>query len=201
MPPVDHSAEIARQEEQARQANILTGQGKIDTAFSAFDPAFFQKYQNDYLGYYNPQIDKQFGTTKRDLRYDLARKGTLNSTPGQTRFADLIDQLGQRRDELASNANAATAGLRSNVEQNKHTLYNQNTVSADPTLAAQGAAGSVGALMTPPVYSPLADLFAGVINSYGAYQAGAGNQIPMQYWQQIQPGYYGGTSSGRNSVN
>lgn len=199
-PPRDNSADVARQEEQARQSRILTGKGEIDNAFSAFNPEFFQSYLNDFLGHYNPQVDKQFKDTKQDLRYDLARRGTLNSTPGQNRFADLLGMYGERRDVLASNANAAVAGVKSDVESNKNALYAQNIASADPTLAAQSAVGRVGTLMTPPVYSPLADLFAGAINSYGAVQQGAGQRLPAGYQQQFQPGYYGGSPSGRSNV-
>ena len=179
-------------------ARIQSGQGEIDTAFNGFDPAFFQKFQNDYLGYYNPQVDDQFGDARQNLRYDLARKGTMNSTPGNTKFAELINSYQQRRDEVGSNALSATNKLRGDVENTKSNLYQMNTQSADPSLAAQSAVSSVGALQTTPTYSPLADLFGGLINSGAGYMAGQQRGLPKGYAQLLQPG---GASSSSVSVH
>lgn len=188
--PVDNSAALARKEEQARKARILEGQGKIDQNFSLFDDDFFNRYRGDYLNYYNPQVDKQFGDARMGLRYDLARRGVMNSTPGQHRFADLIDMYGQRRNEVASNAQSAVSGLRGQVEQNKAELYQQNTTSADPSLAAQGAVSRVNSLTTPPAYSPIGDLFAGVVNSGAGMVNQQQNRMPAGYSPYFQPGYY-----------
>lgn len=195
--PVDHSAEIARQEEQNRQARILQGQQSIDNTFAAFDPAYFQKFQNDYLNYYNPQADQQFADARKSLRYNLARKGTLNSTPGQDTFAKLIGQYGDARTQIADNALAATNAQRTQVEQNKSDLYQQNTASADPSLAAQSAVSRANSLTTPPTYSPLADLFSGLINTSAAYAAGRQNQLPAGYQQLFYPG---SSTSGSSKV-
>lgn len=194
--PVDHSAELARQEEQARKGRILQGQGKIDSAFGMFDEPYFDHFKSDYLNYYTPQVDKQFGRAKQDLSYDLARKGVTNSTPGNKRFADLIDMYGQRRNEVASNALSATAGLKTQVEANKSELYNQNTTSADPSLAAQNSVSRVNSLTTPPVYSPLADLFAGAVNGGAQYLGQQNRGLPSGYAPYFAPGYYS-SSSGR----
>ncbi len=187
-PPVDNSAAVARQQEQARNARITEGQGKIDEQFGVFDPSFFGNFQNDYLNYYNPQVDEQFADTRKNLRYDLARKGTLNSTPGQNKFADLIDAYQSRRDEVASNALSATNQLKGDVENTKSELYAQNQQSADPSLAAQSAVSRVGALSTTPTYSPLADLFSGIINTGAAYAGGRQQGLPPGYSELFNPG-------------
>lgn len=192
--PEDKSAKIARQQEQARKAAITTGQGRIDDAFQFFDDDYFSGFQNDYLNFYNPQVDKQFTDTRQKLKYDLARKGTLNSTPGQTKFGDLITDYTDRRNEVSSNALAKTAQLRGDVESNKAQLYQQNTTAADPSLAAQSAASSVNALSTPPVYSPLADLFGGFINSYATNYAANQQKLPAGYAQLFNPGSSSGST-------
>lgn len=193
--PVDHSAEIARQEEQARKTRILAGQGKIDDQFKVFDNSYYDKFKNDYLANYNPQVDQQFGNARRDLRYQLADRGIVNSTPGNRRFADLIDLYGQRRNQVAQNALSATQGLKTDVENNKAELYNQNTTAADPSLAAQNSVSRLNALTTPQPYSPLGDLFAGILNG-GANAFGASrNALPPGYGQYFQPGYYSAGSS------
>lgn len=189
--PVDNSAEIARQKEQERQSRIASGQGAIDNAFSIFDPAYFDQFTKSYTDYYNPQADEQFGKARQNLRYDFARKGTLNSTPAQSKFGDLLNSYSDARDQIAANAASATDGLRGQVSQNKSSLYNQNAAAADPSAAAVGAAGSVGSLTTAPNFSPLADLFGGLINSGASYAAGRQNRLPAGYDQYFQPGASG----------
>jgi len=187
-PPKDNSAELARKEAEARQQRILQGQGQIDEQFGIFNPDFFSKFQSDYTNFYNPQVDEQFGDARKSLRYDAARKGTLNSQPSISKFGDLIDAYNQRREEIGSNAISATNQLRGDVENTKSDLYALNTQSADPSLAAQSAVGKVGALTSTPTYSPLGDLFAGFINSGANYAAGKQQALPAGYQQLFTPG-------------
>lgn len=187
--PVDNSAAIAREQEQARKARITQGQGAIDSAFSVFDPAYYDKFGKTFTDNYNPQVDQQYGLAKQDLRYNFARQGTLNSTPAQVKFGQLLGSYGKARNEVASNAISATNDLRSRVSGNKTALYGQNINAADPSLAASGAAGSVASLQSPGAYSPLADLFTGMANAGTSYVAGRQNAFAPGYSQFFQPGY------------
>lgn len=168
----DQSGEIARMLEEQRQAKIKSGEGLINDAFKQFDPSFFTKYRNDYTGHYNPQVDKQFTDSRQALKYNLARARTQDSTQGQRNFGDLIEEYGKRRAEIASNALSATNTYKSNIDQQKQELYNQNQTAADPTKAAQSAVSAVGALRTTPTYSPIGDLFSGLIRGGTAYLGG-----------------------------
>lgn len=177
----DQSAQIARMLEEQRQAKIKSGEGLIDKAFGVFNPAFYDKYKADYLGHYNPQVDKQFGDARRDMRYNFARARTQDGTAAQRNFGELIQEYGKRRAEVASNALNATNTYKSNVDAMKSTLYDQNQTAADPTKAATAAAGKVGALQTTPTYSPVGDLFSGLIRGGTAYLAGRQKALPAGY--------------------
>lgn len=193
-PPQDNSAAIARQEAREREGKIREGQGRIDSAFGIFDPSYYDQFRQSYTDYYNPQVDKQFGDAKQKLTYNLARSGTLDATAGQKQFGDLIDSYATQREQVASKANEATNALRGQVESNKSDLYAQNTASADPSLAAIRAAGRAGSLQSPMSYSPLGDLFSGLVNSGASYLAGREKGIPSGYRNLLSPG--GGVSSG-----
>lgn len=195
-PPVDNSAAIARQQEQERQARIAQGETAIDSAFSQFDNPFFDQYTQSFLDYYNPQADKQFGDAKQDLRYAYARRGTLNSTAASKKFGDLIGTYGDARDQIASNALASTNDLRSQINTTRNNLSVQNAASADPSAAASNAASAVGAVQTAPTYSPLANVFAGIIDSVASNQAGQQRALPAGYSQLFAPGATS-SSSGR----
>lgn len=192
--PQDQSAAIARQQAQEREARIGEGKQKIDEAFSIFDPAYFDRFKNDYLSYYNPQVDEQFDDARKNLRYGLFRSGMQDSTPGQQKFGDLIEDYGNRRREVASKALEATNAIRSSVESNKGDLYQQNVAASDPSLASISATGRAGALSTPPAFSPLANLFAGGINAGASYMAGRNKALPRGYENAFSP-KSGGSSS------
>ena len=192
-PSQDNSAALARQQEQERQQRINEGKAKIDDAFSVFTPQYFNQFKNDYLAYYNPQVDDQFGDARKGLRYNLARAGTQDSTAGQKAFSDLTENYGDRRREIASKALEATNNIRSQVEQNKGDLYSQNTASADPSLAAIQAVGRAGSLQSPPAFSPLADLFSGAAGAGAAYYAGQQRGLPEAYRNSFKPGLPSGS--------
>lgn len=196
-PPQDNSAVIARQQAQERENNVRAGKGQIDRAFGVFNPSYYDQFQKDYVNNYNPQVDEQFGDARKALRYNLARAGTIDSTPGQERFADLTQAYGDRRREVASNALQAANKLRGQVEDTKSDLYGLNTASADPSLAAVQATSRVGALQTAPSYSPVGDLFAGLINGGAQYYGGSQRGLPAGYRPMFAPGAGLPSPSGR----
>jgi curved DNA-binding protein CbpA len=191
-PPQDNSAAIARQQAAERESKIRTGQGEIDKAFSIFDPAYYDTFSKTYTDYYNPQVDKQFGDARQGLKYNLARKGMQDSTPGQNAFGDLIDSYGQKREQVAANAKDATNALRTDVETNKGDLYSQNTASADPSLSAASAVSRAGSLQSTPSFSPLGDLFGGLVNTGTAYYQGTQRGLPAGY-RDLFPGSSSGS--------
>lgn len=192
-PPVDRSAEIARQEAAAREGKIREGRSNIDQAFSVFDPAYYDQYQQQYLDYHNPQVDEQYGDARQKLIYDLARRRMRDSTPGMTRFQDLVDAYNDRRRGIASDSLGAVNKVRQGVEQNRSDLYELNAAAADPSLASISALGRAGSLQTPPTYSPLGDLFSGFLSGAGGYMTGRQKGLPAGYGDKFAPG---GSSGG-----
>ena len=187
-PPQDNSAIIARQQADEREAKINQGKQSIDSAFGVFDPQFYQKYQDSYTANYNPQVDKQFNAARLGLKYNLARAGTLDSTGGQKTFGDLVTGYDDARRDVASQAVDATNKLRSSVEDQKTDLYSHDSASADPSLSAIQAVSRAGSLATPAAYSPIGDLFSGLVNGAGAYYAGKNQALPAGYAQKFAPG-------------
>lgn len=197
-PPQDNSAALARQQAAEREAKITQGKQSIDQAFGVFDPQYYQKYQDAFVDNYNPQIDKQFGIARQELTYNLARKGTLDSTPGQKSFGDLVSTYVDARRDIGSRAVDATNQLRTGVEDQKTSLYSQNSASADPALASIQALSRAGSMQTPAPYSPLGDMFSGLVDSAGSYYAGRNQGLPGGYARRFAPGATlpGGSGSG-----
>ena len=120
---------------------------------------------SDYRNYYDPQIEDQYEDARKKLILGLATKGTLDSSFGQGRLADLEGKRTTAHADYANNALDAGSKARGDVENARNVLYQQNTTAADPSQAATAAAQQVKALQAPASYSPLAQLFADFLNT------------------------------------
>src|SRR3546814_8539380 len=87
--PKDNSAEIARQQEEARQQRIRDGQSAIDTNFAQFNDPYFDDYRQDYMAYYQPQLDRQYQNARRKSVLGLHSTGNLSSSAGAGKLGDL----------------------------------------------------------------------------------------------------------------
>ena len=197
------SGEAARAEaetrarEEKRQADILAGKGKIDEAYSGFDDDYYGGYKDTYTDYYNPQVDDQYKTALDQLTAALSGRGILESSPGIAKLGELQKSYDQGRTQVANDADVASRSLRSNVENSKTDLYALNQSSADPEGIGARATGQATALAAPPSFSPLGQLFAGILSGFagGKQQPGLGTPYASK-----TPSLYVASGSGSSSV-
>jgi len=193
--PKDHSAEIARKAEAERQARIAEGQTGIDTAFAGFDDPFYQKYQNDYTGYYEPQINDQYSDAVKRLTLQLAQTGNLTGSVGAKQLADLKKNYDTQKLAITNQALDATNQLRGNISTKKTQLYADNRASADPGSAASAAASAAQYLQPTAPTSPLANVFSDFFSNLG-------NNAAIKAQQAYGPtGVQTFGSNNRSSVN
>jgi hypothetical protein len=151
-----------RADELARQNRINQSIAGINKTFSQFDNDWFGAKKNDYLNYYAPQIDQQYGSAKQDTLFQLARQGLIDSSAGAKVYSDLARDYGNQQQSIQSGANSYEQQARSQVETQRNNLINQATATANPQASASAANNAVGSLqMIQPQggYSPLAGLF------------------------------------------
>lgn len=163
--PHDNSADLARQEEAARQDRIKTGTQSIDSAFSQFNDPYYEKYQNDYTSNYTPQLSDQYNDAYRKLVLGLSHSGNLSSSEGARDIGSLKKTFADSKVQVANQALSATNALRGNVESERSKLMQLNTESADPAQAGSSATSAAASLTAPPAYSPLGNAFANIIAS------------------------------------
>jgi len=120
-----------------------------------FDDAYYQKAQQDYMNYYQPELDRQ---------YDKAQKNLVSSRSGATTFGDFADERSRQEAQIGNQAIGFGNDLRSNIESARNELYAQNSSAANPGAAAQSAIQRAKLLTAPPQYSPLGDVFSQFIN-------------------------------------
>jgi curved DNA-binding protein CbpA len=168
-PPPDNTAAILAQQEAARQAKIEQGKSSIDAAFQQFGDPYFQQYQEQYGGFYNPQLEDQYTDARGTMTADLARRGMLESTAGAAKLADLFGTYNDQRTSIASRGANAANDLRRQVDQSKSSLYSLNEASADPDRINNEALASAKTLMAPPQFDPMTNVFAAALQPVGNF--------------------------------
>lgn len=190
-------AQQQRQDEIDRQNRVNQGIGTINKTFSRFNDAFYNGKSKNYLDYYKPQVDQQYGEAKQSTLFQLARQGINDSSAGAKVYGDLARDYGNQNQSIQSGANAYAQQARSQVEAQRNSLINQVNATANPQAAASAANNAVGSLqMVEPAggYSPLAGLFSTFTGALGSGAAG---------YQYQNPGVLGGlgkSNSGGNSA-
>lgn len=189
--PIDNSADMAREEERKRQERIGQSIGAIDSSFAGFNPDFYNKYQDDYTGYYYPQLDDQYGDARKRLTLQLAKTGNLTSSAGINKLGDLQEYYNTQRTGVTNQAVEAANKLRSDVDMRKSQLYSDARAAADPGSATNAAISAAEALRPGTPTSPLANTFADFFNNVGN-MAGVSNGGGRSQQTGVQN--YGGSS-------
>lgn len=177
--------------ELMRQHNINLGKISIDQAFSKFGDDYYKKYRDDYTGYYFPQLDEQYGKVTDKMTAVLADRGILSSSIGSNKFADLAKEHSNARTNISNEALDAANKLRGQVESAKSNLYSLNEASADPQAINAQAIGQATALVAPPTYSPLGNIFAGALDAFGNYMSARQNRPSQGGYTSPYPTGYG----------
>jgi hypothetical protein len=179
----------AEKKEAERQARLATGKTNIDSKFNEIGDPFYKQYQDSYLGYYSPQVQKQYDDARNDTNFGYARAGTLKSSMAAKSLADLYSKKLDNDAMVRSQADAATGQLRGNVLEAKNAAISQLYATEDPTMATNLASNSIKNLQgQQPKYDPLGELFntaavgaAGFINANSQRAAsGGGYGMPGQ---------------------
>jgi len=179
----------ARQEEEARQRRITEGRGLIDKQFELFDknPAYFDRYRQAMVDYYNPQINRQYSDAANNLTFSLADAGTLRSSAAADVTADLVRQRDAARTNLNAKADSALGDLRNQIASHKDTAINQLMSTEDPSIGVNTALNQISNVqLAKPDLSPLGQLFS---------QAAIGGANALKSWQQGGGGFGGNESS------
>jgi len=163
-----------------RQGDPLTVTAETDTGqrTGGFDDAFYNNYRQKVLDYYQPDEERQYNEAKRDLTYNLARAGTLQSSTAADKQGELGYNDALQKANIVANANTQTGNLKNQIQANKESLINQLYATEDPTLTANLAESSAAASrLQDPMLTPAAALFTPALTAAGA----VGNYLTSPY--------------------
>ncbi len=154
-------------EEDARQARIMEGQGKINEAFAQFNPDYYKTFQDASIAANSPQVEDQYARAKDKAAALLAGRGILKSNIASNALGDIEKTRATTLGQIANDAVTQANNLRSAVEKQKTDLYTLNTSAGDPTAMANRAIGESTALVGQPTTTALGDIFSGTIGALG----------------------------------
>jgi hypothetical protein len=147
----------------------VTSQYDTGQRTGGFNDAFYKGYNQKVLDYYQPQEAKQYAESQRDLTYNLARAGTLNSSVAADKTGELAYQDALAKGSIVANANQQTGQLQNQIQANKESLINQLYATEDPTLTANLAESSAKASqLQDPMLTPAAAFFAPAATAVGS---------------------------------
>jgi hypothetical protein len=167
--------------ERRRQYEVKGGRQNIDKAYTQYGDDYYNDYKQDYTDYYFPQLEQQFGDATGKLTATLAGRGMKNSTVGIDAVGDLTQENIRARTAIGNEAQDATQKLRGTVENSKTNLYALNESAADAAGINARAIGEATALVAPPAYSPLGQVFAAALQPWANYSAARQNRPRSPY--------------------
>lgn len=165
--PKDNSAEIARQEEERRQASIRAGRASVDATLGAFDDDYFSGISDAYARHYMPQLDRQYRDAHETLVKQLASSGLSASSVAARRLSDLAEAMEAERQGIASRGVDAAHAARGDIEASRADLYEQLASGLTPADAASRAAQIAAQSRQTPTYSPLGAVFSSILTPAG----------------------------------
>lgn len=188
--------------DQGRAQQFQSASDRINQAFGAFTPAYFQQYAQDYIGQAADQLAYQRTQANRGMNFDLSRQGLQDSQERANATGLLDEAQGRALADQTAQAQNASMNLQSQVAQAKQNLIGQvqSAQSIGPPIAgstlgsvnsalntqnqqisgiAANAGNTVASLQGVPTVSPLGNIFGGVTGGLGSYLSGvqAQNQL------------------------
>lgn len=176
-------AELARQQEEARQAEIRQGREGINNTFAQFDDGFFGRNRQAFMDYAQPQLDEQFGDASKELTFDLARTGLLNSSVRGDKTSKLQRLYDQNNQQLTNEALSREQQQRNAIESSRSDLISLLQTTGDAQGATNQALSRASVLSAPQPFSPLGQMFQD-------FTAGLGTQAAQERAASISGGRY-----------
>jgi hypothetical protein len=176
-------AEMARQQEAARQAEIRQGRESISSTFGQFDDGFFGRNRQAFMDYAQPQLDEQFGDASKELTFDLARSGLMNSSVRGDKTSKLQRLYDQNTQQITNEALSREQQQRNAVEGARADLVSMLQTTGDAQGATNQALSRASILSAPQPFSPVGQMFQD-------FTAGLGTQAAMERAASVSGGRF-----------
>jgi len=171
----------------AKRASIEKGLGDISSIFSQYNDPYYAGISENYRQYANPQIEKSFQESNRNITSNLANRGKLGSSTAADQYGDLASSYGDIRRQTEMKAQDYANQQRQTINQARSQTIGQLYSSESPQAALQSANAFVPQLNSGPSFSAIGDIlnqaskFAAQDYSSAQFNPGGGMFFSNQY--------------------
>lgn len=160
---------VASPEDQFKE---MMASGKLYGGNGGFNSSYYDGIAQSYLDYANPQLTDQHNDANRQMQFDLARTGKLDSSSRATKGADLQQAYDLGQQQIADKALGQKNQAKGAVEDARASLISQLNATGDATGATNAAINRISALSQPAGgYDMLTGLFSDFTGSLGGRYA------------------------------
>ncbi|MDE2097297.1 MAG: hypothetical protein KGL39_08650 [Patescibacteria group bacterium] len=184
---------------QQQQQQALTDQSvqSINSAFSKFNPSFYQGVQNAYTNWALPQVQQQYQTNQQQLGAKLANQGILNSSAANQAKNALSGAMTQAQNTVANSAVQQGNQLQQQVAQEQANLIGQAQSATNPSSLGTQAASVAASIQAPSTFSALGNMFQNFGTQYLGGQTGNSYSSILNYLSGLtNPTVYSGVNFG-----
>jgi hypothetical protein len=167
--------EAQQKQQSAQDAAIKGATQQINSAFSGFNPQFYQGVANAYQNYAMPQVQQQYQDTSNRLGFKLANQGLGSSSQARFLGGQLQDTMSNAQTQIGQQAVQQQNQLQQQIGQEKSQLIGQAQVANDPGAIAAQSLGVAQGFQTPSSFAPIGQLFNNFATQY------LGNQNQQTY--------------------
>lgn len=191
------AAHQAQEAENERQNSVNNGMNNINNIFSQFDDNFYNKRRDAYLDYANPQLSSQYADANKQLTFQLARNGTLDSTARTGQDAQLAKLYAQGQTGIDNEALDYENTARNNIASAKSNLTSELVSTGNDNAATDAATSQAVVSSMPDIYQPVPALFSGFTGALA--QQAQGEQLSSitngAYQPRFNTGLFGASPS------
>ena len=150
-------AQAARAYAEERNRFIDEATTGINQAYSGFDDPFFDKFAQDIVNYYKPQVRREFGAARDQTTYGFSDAGTLRSSMAAEAFGDLARERANKEARVSGEAQDRAQGFRDDINAQKNdalrSIYDAANI-APPSFEV----GMDGRAMAAPIGTQLSNI-------------------------------------------
>jgi hypothetical protein len=148
---------------EIKRGNLFT---KEDKTFQGFDDDFFAQRAQDWVRFAMPQFSDQYRNAMAATTYGLSNRGLLESTQATKARSDVNRAAVQGQQQILDEGRRQEQSLRQDVENARDRAIGMLYQTADPSQGLRTAIASASNFSTPPIFTPITNMFSNIANQY-----------------------------------
>lgn len=137
----------ARAYAEERNRFIEDSTAQVNQAYAGFDDTYFNKFAQEFVDYYKPQVRREYGAASNQATYGFSDAGTLRSSMAAEAFGDLARARTEKEAGVAGEAQDRAQGFRDDITTQKNDALRSiyDAASIAPPILEDGMDGRAAA--------------------------------------------------------